>query len=36
MQMKVDSCKPAESKISNLTFINLSMLGVLAVVFVAA
>lgn len=36
MQMKVDSCKPAESRISNLTFINLSMLGVLAVVFVAA
>lgn len=33
---KNKTCKSAESKISNLTFIILSMLGVLAVVFIAA
>ena len=36
MRTKIDLCKPKGSKISNLTFINLSMLGVLTVVFIAA
>ncbi|HYH04640.1 MAG TPA: ABC transporter permease, partial [Bacillota bacterium] len=36
MQTKVEVNKPLGGKISNLTFINLSMLGVLAVVFIVA
>lgn len=36
MEIKLEQSRPTGGKISNLTFINLSMLGVLAVVFIVA
>ena len=36
MQIKLEQSKPIRGKVSNLTFINFSMLGVLAVVFIVA